>query len=127
MSFLWFAGGFLTCYMLFELGKAALIKDSFKRIELQFLLGSAYLLQYKFHVIQIINIVYDRAAEDKKEYEEERKKVLNAIEDKFGSYGNVWINQLQGIMPYELEYKNWNEAIEYANKLFSKRFPKKES
>lgn len=126
MSLLWFISGFIACYVLFELGKKAVIIDSFKRIELQFLLGSLYLLQYKYHVIQIINIVYDRAEEDKKEYGEERKKVLNALEEKFNSYGNVWINQLKGIIPYDLEYKNWNEAIEHANKLFNKRNFKKE-
>lgn len=126
MFFLWFCLGFLACYLLFEIGKKAVILDAFKRIELQFLLGSLYLLQYKYHVIQIIEIVYDRAEEDKKEYAEERKKVINSIEQKFNSYGNVWINQLQGLIPYKLQYKNWNEAIEYSNKLLNNRRYKKE-
>lgn len=121
MSFLWFIAGFVTCYIMFEIGKNIVIRDSFKRIELQFLLGSLYLLQYKYQVLQIINIVYDRASEDDPNYNEERKKVLNSIEEKYNSFGNVWINQLKSLLPYDLEYKNWNEAIEHGNKLFSKR------
>jgi len=121
MSFLWFVAGFIACYVMFELGKNIVIRDSFKRIELQFLLGSLYLLQYKYQVLQIINIVYDRASEDDPAYNEERRKVINSIEEKYNSFGNVWINQLKGLLPYDLKYKNWNEAIEYGNKLFSKR------
>lgn len=121
MSFLWFVAGFLTCYIMFELGKNIVIRDSFRRIELQFLLGSLYLLQYKYQIVQIINIVYDRASEDDPKYNEERKKVLNSIEEKYNSFGNVWINQLKSLLPYELEYKNWNEALEYGNKLITKR------
>jgi len=79
------------------------------------------LLQYKYQVLQIINIVYDRASEDDPAYNEERRKVINSIEEKYNSFGNVWINQLKGLLPYDLKYKNWNEAIEYGNKLFSKR------
>lgn len=121
MSLLWFIAGFISCYIMFEVGKNLVIRDSFKRIEMQFLLGSLYLLQYKYHILQIINIVYDRAAEEDPTYNEERKKVLNSIEEKYNSFGNVWINQLKGLLPYDLEYKNWNEAIEYGNKLLIKR------
>lgn len=92
---------------------------------MQFLLGSLYLLQYKYHVIEIINIVYDRASESDSSYDEERKKVLNSIEEKYNSFGNVWVNQLKGLLPYNLEYKNWKEAIEYGNTLFNKREQKK--
>ena len=121
MNYLWFAGGFVTCYILIELGKNIVIKESFIKIEHRFLLGAIHLLQYKYHALQLMDIVYERAAEEDPKYLEEKKQVLNKIEQKFDLFCNLWIAEMQKILPYNLQYKNWKEALEYADKLFSKR------
>jgi len=68
-----------------------------------------------------MKIVYERAAEEDKAYIEELKQVINKIHEKFNSFGNEWVKNLKNNLPYETEYNNWEEAIEYANKLFIKK------
>lgn len=121
MSFFWFCAGFVFCYFFIELGKKVLILDSFKKMEYSFLLAAINLLQYKFHAIELMKIVYDRAGEEDPKYLEEKKLVITKIEEKYEYFGNEWIIKMKSIFPYNLEYNNWKEAIEYANKLFNKR------
>jgi hypothetical protein len=121
MNYLWFTGGFVACYIFIELGKNILIKESFVKMEHRFLLGAINLLQYKYQALQLMEIVYERAAEDDPKYLEEKKQVLNKIEEKYDLFANLWIVEMQKIVPYNLQYKNWKEALEYADKLFNKR------
>ena len=90
-------------------------------MEHKLLLAAINLLQYKFHTIELIKIVYDRASEDDKKYIEEKKQVIAKIEEKYELFGNEWVTRMKSILPYNLNYNNWKEAIEYANKLFTKR------
>ena len=90
-------------------------------MEHKFLLAAINLLQYKFHAIELIKLVYDRAAEDDQKYLEEKKLVIAKIEEKYQSFGDEWVVKMKTIFPYNLNYNNWKEAIEYANKLFIKR------
>jgi hypothetical protein len=119
MSFLYFIAGFIFCYFLIELGKKFVIKQVFVNMEKQFLLGAINLLQYKYHTIQLINIVYERAAEEDKKYIEEHKMVVNKLEERFNFFGDILIQNMQNSFPYNLEYKSWKEALDYANKLFN--------
>jgi hypothetical protein len=121
MNLLWFGIGFVTCYFLIELGKNVVIKSHFIQMEHKFLLAAINLLQYKFHAIELIKLVYDRAAEDDQKYLEEKKLVIAKIEEKYQSFGDEWVIRMKTIFPYNLNYNNWKEAIEYANKLFIKR------
>jgi hypothetical protein len=121
MNLLWFGIGFVTCYFFIELGKNVLIKSHFIQMEHKFLLAAINLLQYKFHAIELIKLVYDRAAEDDQKYLEEKKLVIAKIEEKYQSFGDEWVIRMKTIFPYNLNYNNWKEAIEYANKLFIKR------
>lgn len=121
MSLLWFGIGFITCYFLIELGKNIVIKSHFIEMEHKFLLAAINLLQYKFQAIELMKVVYDRSAEDDPKYIEEKKQVIAKIEEKYQLFGDDWVKRMQTIFPYNLNYNNWKEAIEYANKLFTKR------
>lgn len=115
-----FFAGMLTAFLLIGLMKKTLILNSFNFSEKQLLLISMSLLQYKYHAIEIIEIVYDKASEDDPKYLKEKQEVINKINEKFNSFGDQWIINLKKILPYETEYNSWKEAIEYAEKLFSK-------
>jgi hypothetical protein len=121
MSYLWFAAGFITCYLIIEFAKLLIIKESFLRIEKISLLGVMYLLQYKFQALEILRIAYERAAEEDPKYLQEYKQVINKVEEKFNFFGDSWVKNMQSIIPYDLEYKSWKEAIEHSNKLFTNK------
>jgi len=125
MSYLWFAAGFITCYLIIDFGKLLVIRESFSRVEKISLLGVMYLLQYKFHALEILRIAYERAGEENPKYLEEYKQVINKVEEKFNFFGDSWVKNMQSIMPYELQYKSWKEAIEHSNKLFTNKQDRK--
>lgn len=95
--------------------------QSFILAERQLLFISLSLLQYKSHIISLIEIAYDRAAEEDKSLLEEKKRVIEKIQEKFLYFSNDWILNLKNNLPYKTDYSNWPEAIEYADKLFSKK------
>lgn len=121
MSFLLFISGFLFAILVIDIFKKILIIQSFMTAERQLLFISLSLLQYKSHIISLIEIAYDRAAEEDASLVEEKKKVIEKIQEKFLYFSNDWILTLKNNLPYKTDYSNWPEAIEYADKLFSKK------
>lgn len=85
------------------------------------------LLQYKYQAIQLMEIVYDRASENDSSMINEKKQVINKIHEKFLLFGNEWISDLKKALPYNTEYNNWPEAIEYMEKLLIKDNEKKDN
>lgn len=85
-----------------------------KIMELQFIIASVELLQLKFHSIQIVDLVYEKAKESDPKYDEEHKKTVEKIEQKFNEYGNYYIKRLTSIFGEDFTHKSWLEAIKYA-------------
>lgn len=98
-----------------------MIFHSFKLAEKNLLFISLSLLKYKYHAIELINIVYDKAAEGDETKAIEKTKVIEKIHEKFSQFGDEWIFNLKKTLPFETEYSNWKEAIDYADKLFSNK------
>ena len=92
----------------------------FKNSEKQLLFISMLLLEYKYQAINLMKIVYDKAAEEDEKYVEEGKKVIEKIHEKFTYFGDNWITNLKKNLPYETPYNSWNDAVEYFNKLITK-------
>jgi hypothetical protein len=120
MNFFYFCMGFLFCGFLFEILKAFSIKESFIIVEKQFLLGAMYLIQFKYHAIQILELSYAEAAETKPEKAEECKVVVAKIHEKFNSFGDTWVKNFIALLPYKTEYNDWNSAILYVERLINK-------
>jgi len=119
MNFFYFALGFLFCGLLFETLKILSIRQSFVVVERQFLLGAMYLIQFKYHAIQILELAYAEAAEINPEKNEECKKVIDKIHEKFNEFGNTWVINFTRMLPYKTEYNDWNSAIQYVEKLLN--------
>lgn len=108
-------------FLLLQFLKTFLVLQTFKHTEKKLLFISLSLLEYKYHAIEIINIVYDKAIEEDEAKKEEKKKVVEKIHEKFSYFGDEWIRSLKKLLPFETEYNNWKEAIEYADKLFNNK------
>lgn len=121
MNFIFFFLGMLFCFLLMQFFKTFLIFHSFKLAEKNLLFISLSLLKYKYHAIELMNIVYDKAAEDDENKIIEKTKVIEKIHEKFSQFGDEWIINLKKTLPFETEYNNWKEAIDYADKLFNNK------
>lgn len=111
----------LSAFLLIDIMKKVLILSTFNIAEKQLLMISMSLIQYKYECINIIKIVYERAAEDDPKYLEESKKVIEKIHEKFNYFGDEWIKQIKSYLPYETQYNTWYEAVEYLEKLINKK------
>jgi hypothetical protein len=121
MLILIFFAGMLSAFLLIDIMKKVLILSTFNIAEKQLLMISMSLIQYKYECINIIKIVYERAAEDDPKYLEESKKVIEKIHEKFNYFGDEWIKQIKSYLPYETQYNTWYEAVEYLEKLINKK------
>ena len=84
-----------------------------KKLEAQFIIGSLYLLQYKYHMLQMLQIIYDKAAESDPKYIEDYEKIIKAVDEKTDKYGEEWFTDLQKTLEHETKYKNWQEVTKY--------------
>jgi hypothetical protein len=91
-----------------------------KIMELQFIIASVELLQLKFHSIQIVDLIYEKAKESDPKYEEEHKKTVEKIDEKFNEYGNYYIKRLASVFGEEFTHKSWKDAIKYAEEKMKK-------
>jgi hypothetical protein len=98
-------------YRLYNIEKEKI--EKLKQIEIQFLIGSMYFIEYKFHVLQILEIVYDKASETDPKFKEDYKLIKQKIEEKFEQFGNEWISNLKKTLGYETKYENWADATKY--------------
>lgn len=121
MLILIFFAGMVSGFLIIDIMKRILILNTFNLAEKQLLLMSMSLIQYKYECINIIKIVYERAAEEDAKYAVESKQVIDKIHEKFNYFGDEWINQLKKYLPYETKYNNWHEAVEYLEKLINNK------
>jgi len=121
MHFIFFFMGMFFCFLLIQFFKNFLIFNSFKLAEKNLLFISLSLLKYKYHAIELMNIVYDRAIEEDQAKIIEKKQVIEKIHEKFSQFGDEWILNLKKTLPFDTEYNNWKEAMDYADKLFNNK------
>jgi len=121
MNFFWYFLGFFSAFFIIDIFKNILLLNAFITAEKKILLISLSLLQYKFHAMQIIEIVYDKASEQDSSAEKEKQEVIKKINDKFNAFGDNWIKDLKSNLPHKTNYNNWSEAIEYADKLINNK------
>lgn len=78
---------------------------------------SMALISYKYQIIEIIKIVYEKAAESDDDKNKELKEVINKIHEKYNLFSNMFIQEIISFLPYETEYNNWQQAMEYIERL----------
>ena len=96
-------------------------KQNSKKLEAQFLLGSLYFLQYKYHMLQVLELVYEKAAETDEKFVQDYKDIINKIEQKTDQFGEEWFSGLQKAVEHETKYKNWKEVTKYFNEVMKNK------
>lgn len=95
-------------------------KEALQQLEMQFLVGSFYFLQYKSFVLKLLEIVHEKASETDPKFLEDYKKIRETVEIKFNSEGDVWIKNLQKTLGYKTSYDNWEEATRYIEEMIKR-------
>jgi len=96
-----------------------MLLNAFKLAEKKFLLMAASLIQLKYHSLEVIEIVYERASEEDAKFVEEKKQIVNKINEKYLLFFNSWVGEIKEFLPYDTEYNNWNQAVEYIDRLIT--------
>ncbi len=120
MEIFLFLSGMFFGFLIINFFKIVLITNAFLNAERQLLFMAMNLIQFKYHAIGIIEIVYNRASEESPEYLKEKDEVIAKIHEKFNHFGNMWVESVKNNLPHQTKYNNWAQAIEYAEKLFIK-------
>jgi hypothetical protein len=115
-----FLAGMCTGFLLIDIMKKYLLLRTFILSEKQLLMLSMSLIEFKYQAINMVNIVYERLAEENPSNIEEQKLIIEKIHQKFNLFGDAWINNLKNYLPYNTEYNNWQQAIEHVQKLITK-------
>lgn len=112
---------FIGMWALYNIGKIEIKKqEALKELENKFLLGMAWSESYKFQVLEILKIVYNKAAESDEQYAKDYEKIVEMTEKKFEEFGNEWIKNMNEVLGHKTEYKNWKEATKYINEIVSR-------
>jgi hypothetical protein len=109
-----------TGFLLIDIMKKYLLLRTFILSEKQLLMLSMSLIEFKYQAINMVNIAYERLAEENPSNIEEQKLIIEKIHQKFNLFGDAWINNLKNYLPYNTEYNNWQQAIEHVQKLITK-------
>lgn len=91
-------------------------------LEKKFLLLSVNFIQWKEQSLKILELTYENMSyeTDNKEKEEEYKKIKNKIEEKTQQISEYYVKELKSILPYQVKYKNFKEAINHLEKIYKK-------
>lgn len=107
-------------WMMYNIGKNENDrKKMLKNIEYDFLLGIASIEQYKYQALEILKIVYEKAAETDPQFIKDYEKIVKSVENRFEEFGDKWIKNLNNMLGYKTEYQNWREATRYIERLIA--------
>ena len=93
--------------------------NNLKELEKKFLMGAANFEQFKYQMLEMLQIIYEKAGEVDRQYIEDYQKIIETTEKKFNQIGDEWVLNIQKTLGYETEYKNWQQATKYINSLIS--------
>ncbi len=95
-------------------------KHNLDTIEKQFLLGTICYEQYRHQMLQVMELVYEKAGESDPQFVKDFEKIKESINKKSDEYGDMWVNNLKNILGRETEYSNWKEATKYSEGILKK-------
>ena len=111
---IWVVIFFVLMYFLFISAIKIYVKNKMMEMELSFLKASLEYCQLKFHMLQMLEVVYDKASEIDVEYKKDYEKIKQTLEKKFDETMNEYIKELRESVGYNTPYNNFNELINHA-------------
>jgi hypothetical protein len=106
--------------MLYNIGKNENDrKQMLKDMEHRFLIGMAYSESYKYQTLKVLEIIYEKASETDPQFRKDYEKILYSTEKKFEQFGDEWVKNINEVLGYKTEYKNWKQATKYIERLLA--------
>jgi hypothetical protein len=109
---------FNLAYRIYNIEKER--KSMLRQVEIQFLIGSIYFLKYKHQMNSLLEIIYQKSAENDPQFMEDFDKIKLKTDEKIKEFGDEWINNLKKTIGFETDYKNWEEATKYIDEFISR-------
>lgn len=76
-------------------------------------------------MLQMLELIYEKAGETDPKFLEDYKKIIEKIEQKTDEFGQEWFSGLQNVLEHETKYKNWKEVTKYFNETLKNAQSKK--
>lgn len=86
-----------------------------KELEVQFIVSALYYEQFRYQMHEILEVIYDKASETDPQFKQDFKAIKNKLDEKFNKVGDNWIQNLQKIVGYKLNYSSWRDLIKKAD------------
>lgn len=109
----------LLTFISFVMIKASRLLQS-KKLETQFLFMVVQFIEYKYHMIQMMELVYAEKIEQDQQKQLELDKIKQKIEEKFDNFGNEIVINIKKVLDYETEYSDWKGAVKYIEQKLSR-------
>ena len=108
----------LCIWMVYNIGKNELERqENLKELENKFLITMAYADTYKFQMLSVLKIVYEKAGETDEQFVKDYEKISKELDRKVTLFADQWIKNMNETLGHKTEYQNWGEATRYIEKL----------
>jgi len=108
----------ISLWIVYNIGKTELDRQkNLKELEEKFLIGMSWTEAHKFHMQEILKIVYEKAAETDEQFMKDYEKIVKQIDEKVEMFADEWIQNMNETLGHKTEYQNWKEATRYIEKL----------
>lgn len=110
-------------FVVFLIESAVLEKKKQKiltELEANFLMSTVHFEQYKYQMLQIMELVYEKAAETDPQFKKDYEKIKASICQKCDDAGDNWIKYIQSVLNKKTDYNNWIEATKYTEGILKK-------
>jgi len=101
-------------YFLFLSAIKVYKKNKMAELEIAFIKAALHYHDLKFNMLQMLQIIYDKASETDPEYIKNFEKIKESLNKKFNNTCDEFIAELQKTLGYNTSYKNWEELITQA-------------
>lgn len=110
---------FVFMYFIFNIAIKIYVKYEMKQLELAFFKSALEYHSLKYQMLQMLEIIYEKAAENDPEFLKDYENIKKSINKNFEKTCNEFISNLQKTLGYNTPYNNWNELINHAALLYS--------
>jgi len=103
----------ISAFLLFQRQKA----QALKTIEIQFLFGTMFYIDFKDNMLKVLEVIYEKAGESDPQFIKDYELIKKKVEERDKALGDQWIKNLQDVLNYKTEYENWEDVTKYIKKL----------
>jgi len=88
-------------------------RKTLDKVESGFLLSAVSFEQYKHQMLQIMELVYQKAGESDPQFTQDFEKIKQSIIKKCDESGDLLVRNIKNSIERETKYNTWKEAITF--------------